>query len=109
MAEPFRLNPNQFLSNGRRKVPNRVYAQLIQSACGWGEDDCAIIFPNFISPGRQAGGAGLLSGVGAGGMPTATRHGWICSAPNTMAVKGFTGENTGPKPGLEEQRRKGMI
>lgn len=107
MAEPVRLNPNQFLSYGRRKVPNRVYAWLIQSACGWGEDDSAIMSSliSFIQAGRQAG---LLGGVGAGGMPTATRHGWVSSVPYNMAVKGFTGENTGPKPwarGTGEDRK----
>lgn len=42
VAGPVSLNPNQFLSDGLRKVPNWVYAWLIQSASGWGEDDCAI-------------------------------------------------------------------
>lgn len=105
MAEPVRLNPNQFLSDGRRKVPNRVYAGLIQSACGWGEDDCAIM--SSLISFRQAGRrAGLLSGAGSGGMPAATRHGWVSSAPNTMAVKGFTGENTERKPQAVGAERK---
>lgn len=106
MAEPVRLNPNQFLSDGRRKVPNRVYARLTQSACGWGEDDCAIMSSliSFRQADRQAG---LLSGAGAGRKPTATRHGWMSSVPNTMVVKGFTGENTRPKPwaGATEKER----
>lgn len=57
VAEPVRLNPNQFLSNGRRKVPNRIYARLIQSACGWGKDDCAIMSSLilFRQTGRQTG------------------------------------------------------
>lgn len=57
VAEPVRLNPNQFLSYGRRKVPNRVYAWLIQSACGWGEDDSAIMSSliSFLQAGRQTG------------------------------------------------------
>lgn len=96
VAEPVRLNPNQFLSYGHRKVPNRVYAWLIQSACGWGEDDSAIMSSliSFLQAGRQAG---LLGVVGVGGMPTATRHGWVSLVPYNMSVKGFTGEDPGPK------------
>lgn len=96
VAELVRLNPNQYLSNGLRKVPNQVYAQLIQSACGGMTVPSCLPWFHFS---RQAGRrAGLLNGVGAGGMPGATRHGWMILAPNTMAVRGFTGENKGPKP-----------
>lgn len=108
---PVRLNLNQFLSNGYRKAPNRVYAQLIQSACGWGKDDCAIMsfLILFHQAGRQAGRwVALLCGVHLGRMPTATRHGWMSSAPNTVAVKGFHRRNTGLKPGLERQGQKEM-
>lgn len=62
MAEPVRLNPNQFLSHGRRKVPNRVYAWVIQSVCGWGEDDCAIMsfLISFCQADGQACSVGLV-------------------------------------------------
>lgn len=55
-AESFRLNPNQFLSSGHRKEPNRVSALLIQSACGWREYDCAIMSSliSFSRADRQA-------------------------------------------------------
>lgn len=71
MAEPVRLNPNQFLSDGHRKVPNRVYARLIQSACGRGEDDCAIMSSliSFLRAGRQADGQACSVGLVLEGCP----------------------------------------
>lgn len=105
VAEPVRLNPNQFLSNGRRKVPNRVYAQLIQSACGWGKDDCAIMSSliSFHQADRQACSAGLI----LEGCPLPPGMAGYAQRQIPWLSKGFTGENTGPKPwtgGTERER-----
>ena len=59
MAEPVRLNPNQYLSNGLRKEPNQVYSQLIQSA--WGAFS--------RQAGRQADGQACSVGLVLEGCP----------------------------------------
>lgn len=67
VAEPVRLNPNQFLSSGRTKAPNRVYALLMQSACRWGGDDCAIM--SSLISFSQADEQGCLVGFVLEGCP----------------------------------------
>lgn len=98
VAEPVRLNPNQFLSDGHRKVPNRVYAQLIQSACGWGEDVCAIMSSliSFRKAGRQTGRPAWRGWCWKNAR---YQQAWLDQlSANVHAVEGSTGENPRPKP-----------
>lgn len=110
VAEPVRLNPNQFLSNGRRKVPNRVYARLMQSACGWGKDDCAIMSSliSFRQAGRQTGRPAQRGWSWRDAHSPPGTAGWAqCQIPSLS--KGFIGENTGPEPpGLKGREGKDM-
>lgn len=110
VAEPVRLNPNQFLSNGRRKVPNRVYARLMQSACGWGKDDCAIMSSliSFRQAGRQTGRPAQRGWSWRDAHLPPGTAGWAQRQIPSLS-KGFIEENTGPEPpGLKGREGKDM-
>lgn len=110
VAQPVRLNPNQFLSNGRRKVPNRVYARLIQSACGWGKDDCAIMSSliSFRQAGRQTGRPAQW---GWSWRDAHCHQAWLdeLSAKYHGCQRVSVVKTPGQNPGLERQKERNVL
>ena len=105
VAEPVRLNPNQFLSDGHRKEPNRVYPRLIQSACGRREDDCAIMSSqiSFLQAGRQTDGQACSVGWVLEGCPLLPAMEEVAQRQISCLSKVSREKTPGQNPGLEGQ------